>query len=303
MRTSTDDSNGGAPSPISTLRRRPGARAAILAGAAFAAAASLAPLTAEAGAWTRNQGSGMISLPTAYTEANEGFDESGDREDRLNFEMIEIAPKLEYGLLDDLTLGVQPKYRTVDVETAEGGTASNSGVAEADVYLRQNLWRDGDAAFSTQGLVKIPVEPDENDPAALGRDQVDAELSFLYGNRIRGDASTFFYNFDIGYRRRFKAPDDQVSAGAFAGWSIDRWTFVLSSDNAIGLDDPKVEFNQDQVDQVLTTGLSFTRFEAGAGITYRVTDSLHVSANASRTYAGEQVGAANSYGLTAFTAW
>jgi hypothetical protein len=217
--------------------------------------------------------------------------------------MIELAPKLEYGLLDDLTAGFQPKYRSVKVETADGGKARNSGLAEADVYLRQNLWRDGDASLSAQGLVKVPLQPDENDPAALGRDQVDTELGLLYGDRIRSDASTFFYNFDIGYRRRFEAPDDQVSAGAFAGWSVDRWTFVLSSDNAIGLDDPEVNLDRNQVDQVLTTGLSFTRFEAGAGITYRLTDTVSVNANASRTYAGESVGAANSYGLSAFALW
>lgn len=303
MRTSTEDSQYQPVAAPAAHRRPTRGVATLLAAAGLAAAVAGAPLKTEAGAWTRSQGSGLVSMPVSYTQADEGFDENGDREERLEFEMKEIAPKLEYGMLDDLTIGVQPKFRSVEVETADGGKATNSGLAESDVYLRQNLWRKGDASLSAQGLVKIPLNSDESDPAALGRDQVDTELGLMYGNRVRGDASTFFYNLDIGYRRRFEAPDDQVSAGAFAGWSFDRWTFVLSSDNAIGLDDPEVNFDRDQVDQVLTTGLSFTRFEAGAGVTYRLTDSFSVSANASRTYAGEQVGAANSYGLSAFALW
>lgn len=298
MHTSTDVTQRRVAGPAPIHKRLRSSSAALLAAATLAAGAGATPLTAEAGAWTRPEGSGLILVPISYTRADEGFDENGNREERLEFEMIEIAPKLEYGLLDDLTLGVQPKYRSVDAETAEGGTATNSGPAEADVYLRQNLWQDGDASLSTQGLVKIPVQPDGNDPAALGRNQVDVELGLLYGDRIPTQSSMFFYNVDIGYRRRFEAPDDQVSAGAFAGWSFNKWTFVISSDNAIGLDDPEVS-----EDQVLTTGLSFTRFEAGTGVTYRLTDSISVNANASRTYAGEQVGAANSYGLSAFAVW
>lgn len=257
-----------------------------------------APQPAEAGAWTRAQGSGVLSAPLSMTRADEGFDADGERGERLEFEMLEFAPRFEYGLLDDLSMGVQPKFRSVEQETASGDTVSNSGLAAADVFLRKSLWSAGDAAFSAQGLVKLPVQPDENDPAALGRDQVDAELSLLYGNRVRSDAGTFFYNFDVGYRRRFKEPDDQVSAGAFAGWSVSDWTFVVSSSNSIGLDDP--EFSEEQV---LTAGRSFSRFEAGASISYRLTERLFVNANASTTYAGEQVGATRAYGLSAFTVW
>lgn len=257
-----------------------------------------APRQAGAGAWTRAQGSGLITAPVAYSHADEGFDADGDKVDRLDFELVEIAPKFEYGLLDSLTLGVQPTHRSVEQETAAGGTVSNSGLAETDVYLRQNLWRSGDAAFSTQGLVKLPINPQQDEPAALGRDQVDAKLSLLYGNRIRGDSAVFFYNFDVGYRRRFKEPDDQVSAGAFAGWSIQDWTVVVSSDNTIGLDDPELS-----EDEVLTAGRSFSRFEAGLGTSYRLTDHFSLSANVARTYAGEQVGAANTYGLSAFAVW
>lgn len=258
----------------------------------------LLPHPAEAGAWTRPQGDGVLSLPVTYTTADEGFDQDGDRVDRLEFEMVEFAPYFEYGLLDTLTFGLQPKYRDVEVETSTGERVTNSGLAETDILLRQRLWGEGDAAFSAQGLVKMPLDPQEDDEAALGRDQVDAQLSLLYGNRHRMDAGTFFYNLEAGYRHRFEDPDDQVSANAFAGWSVSKWTFLVTSENTVGVDSPEVDS-----DEVLTARRTFTQFKAGLVASYRVTDNLGISANASRVYAGEGVGAADAVGLSVFAVW
>lgn len=263
----------------------------------LAASVSLVPRRAEAAAWTRPQGEALLSMPVTYTRANEGFDEDGNRVDRRDFEMLEVAPYFEYGVLDDLTFGLQPKFRSVDVETEQGDTVSNSGLAESDVLLRQNLWSQGDAAFSAQGLVKIPIDPQENEQAALGRDQVDAELSLLYGNRHRFDSGTFFYNVGVGYRKRFEGPDDQAKANAFAGWSVSKWTFLVTSDNSVGLKSARDD------SEVLTAGPSYTRFEAGLVASYHLTDKVSVSANASTTYAGEQVGAGQSAGLSSFIVW
>lgn len=284
-------------------RRSPPAAALYLGVASLVAVMGLLPRAADAGAWTRPQGDGLLSVPTTFSTADEGFNEDGDRVDRLEFEMVEIAPYFEYGLLDSLTFGLQPKYRDVEVETSDGRRVSNSGVAETDVFLRQRLWSDGDAAFSTQGLVKVPVDPQEDHPAALGRDQVDVELSLLYGNRHRMDTGTFFYNFDIGYRHRLEEPDDQVSAGAFAGWSTGKWTFLVTADNNFGLESPEVNVDAETAEEVLTARRTYTSHEAGLAASYKITDSVGISANASRVYAGEGVGATDKVGVSAFAVW
>ncbi|HSH40608.1 MAG TPA: hypothetical protein VK973_00585, partial [Arenicellales bacterium] len=173
--------------------------------------------------------------------------------------------------------------------------------AESDFFLRKRLWHSGDAAFSTQGLVKAPIDPEEDHAAALGRDQVDLELSLLYGNRHRTETGTFFYNLDVGYRHRMEDPDDQVSAGGFAGWSASKWTFLVTSDNTIGLESPpSVNVNGDEV---LTARRSFTRFKAGLVASYRLTNTIGVSANASRVYTGEGVGATDAVGLSTYAVW
>jgi hypothetical protein len=286
-----------------TVQPQHGSRSAVVyAGlASLLMCLGLLPRPAESGAWTRPQGDGSLSLPATFSTADEGFDADGDREDRLEFEMTEIAPYFEYGLLNTLTFGLQPKYRDVEVETAEGGRIGNSGLAETDVFLRQRLWGEGDAAFSAQGLVKVPLEPDEDHPAALGRDQYDIGLSLLYGNRYRMDASTFLYNVDFGYRHRLEDPDDQVHANAYAGWALSKWTFLITSENTVGLESPP-ELNVNS-DEVLTARRSFTSFKAGLVASYRLTDHFGIGADASRVYAGEGVGATDAVGLSAFATW
>ena len=274
-----------------TLSRAARVVSALVVGSALAAEAGAA-------AWTRAEGTSLFSVPMVYSTADESFNEDGDRVDRLKFEIMEVVPTYEYGVTDELTFGLQPRYLSVEEETAEGDTVSNEGLAEAEVYLRKNLWRKDDAAFSTQFGLKVPIDPQEDHRVPLGRDQVDAEVNLMYGNRHRGESATFFYNVDVGYRKRFEEPDDQASLGAFAGVSVSMWTFLATADSTVGLDSPRFSS-----DEVLTAGRSFTRHKAGVALSYRLGDSFSVGANASRTWAGESVGAADYVGVSAFTLW
>ena len=253
----------------------------------------LFPQLAFGGAWTRPAGDWMILIPTSYVVADEAFDDNGDRVDRERFEMVEISPYIEYGITDALTGGIQPKYRRVSVDTSTGDE-TNSGLAETDAFLRYRLWQQDQAAFSVQGLVKAPINPDETDAAALGRDQVDVELSLLYGNRHTLDSGArVFYNGDVGYRKRFQDPDDEIHADAYVGWS---WggplSLVLRSANTFGVG------NEEGTREVLTTGPSFTRHEAQIIGSYQFSDSVTGVLGVSNTYAGENVGVGNTGSLS-----
>lgn len=252
--------------------------------AALAAASLGLPKVADAGAWTLPDGGTLVAVPVSYQRADEAFDGDGNRVDQPRFEMFEFSPYLEYGVSDDFTAGFQPKYRSVRVETGTGDVR-NSGLPEADILGRLRLWHAGEAAFSVQGLVKIPIDPDENSPAALGRDQNDVELSLLYGNRHPLQAGgTIFYNVDAGFRKRFDDPSDEIHANAFLGWSGAAWSVVLSSTNTLGLG------NEGLGPNVLNQGPNFTRYEAQLGVGYQFTDSVSATGGVATTYAGENVG-------------
>lgn len=238
-------------------------------------------------AWTRPKGDFLLFVPTEYTYVDKEFNHHGDRVNRPRFEMVEISPYMEYGLTDYLTAGMQPKFRYVNVNTSSGHD-SNSGLAETDLFARLRLWHQDRAAFSVQGLVKVPIKSDESDPAALGRDQYDAQLSLLYGNAHPLSWGTIFYNLDVGYRKRFKSPADEVHADAFIGWSQQPWTVVLDSSNTIGLN------NKKNGTQVLTAEPSFRRHDIQLSGAYQFTDTVSGVVGVSTTYAGRDVGAGTS---------
>jgi hypothetical protein len=264
--------------------------------AAVPACVALFPSAASAGAWTRAQGETMLLLPLAYVTADKAFNGSGDRVDRDRFEMLEFSPMVEYGFTDALTGGLQPKFRRVKVDT-DSGDETNEGLAEADAFLRYRLWSQDQAAFSVQGLVKAPIEPDEDDLAALGRDQVDVELSLLYGNRrTLQSGGSFFYNGELGYRKRFKEPDDEIHLDAYVGWSTGGpWTVVLRSANTIGVG------NATGTREVLTTRPSFRRHEAQLIGSYRFTPKTSGVVGVSTTFAGEDVGIGHTGFLSVVT--
>jgi hypothetical protein len=244
----------------------------------------LLPQVVLGAAWTRPQGSLLVLAPVSYTVADKAFDDSGNRVDRLRFKMVEFSPLIEYGVTDSFTAGIQPKYRQVSVDTGNG-TATNSGLAETDLIARQRLWNRDQAAFSVQGTVKVPINPDEDHEAALGRDQVDAEVKFMYGNRRPAGAGRIFYNGEMGFRKRFEGPDDELSINAFIGWTPGgAWSFIARSANTFGIG------NDDENGDVLTAGPSYTRHDAQLMASYRLPNAMSVVGGVSTTYAGENVG-------------
>jgi hypothetical protein len=274
------------------MKPKPVSRAAIYGVGALCL--GLLPQVVLGAAWTRPQGNLLILAPISYTVADEAFDDSGNRVDRRKFEMVEFSPLIEYGVTDAFTVGMQPKYRQVSVETANG-TVTNSGFAESDFFVRQRLWSRDQAAFSVQGLVKVPMNPDEDHEAALGRDQMDAAIALAYGNRRSLGRGRIFYNGELGFRKRFEGPDDELSLNGFVGWTPGgSWSFIVRSANTFGLG------NDEDNGDVLTAGPSYTRHDAQLMASYRLGNSMSLVGGVSTTYAGENVGVGNT-GFLAMT--
>lgn len=261
-------------------------RAAAL-GAIAIASGAVAP-AAWGSAWTRPEGDLLVLLPTSYTYADESFDSNGDRVDRADkFTMVEFSPLIEYGVRDSFTLGMQPKYRKVWIESAEGTTDSNSGLAESDFFARQRLWGRNEASLALQVGVKVPISPDEDASVALGRDQYDGEIKLAYGNRHSLGNGRIFYSGETGYTKRWEVPADEAFFNAFIGWAPggSSWSFILRSANTVSVG------NDDENDEeVLTTFPDYNRHAAQLMTSYRFSNSMSLVGGVSTTYAGENVG-------------
>lgn len=257
------------------------------ASAAIALAAGLFPHPAAGSPWTRPDGSLLILLPTSYTYVDESFDGQGDREDRPDeFTMTEFSPLIEYGVTDSFTLGMQPKYRKVWIEDADGATDSNSGLAESDFFVRQRLWSRDEASLAVQLGVKVPISPDENANVALGRDQYDGEIALAYGNRHSLGGGRIFYSGEAGYNKRWEVPADEAFFNAFIGWAPgdSSWSFILRSANTLSVG------NDDDGSEVLTAFPDYNRHDAQFMTSYRFSNSVSLVGGVSTTFAGENVG-------------
>jgi hypothetical protein len=269
---------------FSVTRAKAGIRAA-----AFSAALLIAS-EVDASAWTRARGQYLFVIPVEYSDARKQFDVNGEKVDRLRFQQVQIGPYLEYGLTDSFTIGAQPNYRWVRQEIALGEDAHNSGLADVNVFARYRLWSKDAAAFSVQALVKAPIEADETEAAPLGFDQADVEGSLLYGNSHETTSGRIFYNLDIGYRKRFKSPSDEMHGSGYIGWSPrgDRWSFVLASSNTFGLSNEK-----DKLFEALTARPDYRRNQAQLSASFRLSETASIVGGGFTTFSGREVGVAH----------
>lgn len=256
---------------------------------------SMVSSLASGSAWPRPEGNLLILAPVSYTYADESFDDDGDRVDRNRFEMAEFSPMIEYGVTRSFTIGMQPKYREVWVEMNDGRTKRNSGLAESDFYVRQQLWSRDQASLSLQVGAKVPISPDENDEVPIGRDQVDGDIKLAYGNRRAMGSGRIFYSGELGYTKRWDTPKDAASLNGFVGWAPggSNWAFIMRLANTVSVGN-----NQGSETEVLTAFPDYTRHDVQLMTSYRFSKSLSLVGGVSTTYAGENVGIGN----TAFVA-
>ncbi len=255
--------------------------------------ASALPISAMGAAWTLPKGKLLTYFPIQYTVVDQQFNHSGNRVGRPRFQMFEFSPYFAYGLTDSLTTGFEPNYRSVTV-SGPNGDLHNSGVASTDVFGRIRLWHQQQAAFSVQALATVPVKPDENSSVPLGRSRPDVELSLLYGNQHTFSSGTLFYNAGFGFRKRFGHAANEVLVNAFVGWSHGSWTLVADSSNVVGLN------NEVNGVQVLTAEPSFRQHQIQLSGAYHFTPSVSGIVGAAHTYAGRDIGVANT-GFVAVT--
>lgn len=178
----------------------------------------LLPLQASAGAWLQEEGKGLLSLNYFYYGTDTAFDLNGDKTAVPSFNKHELNPYVEYGLLDNLTIGASPFLQVVSQDVAGGGSEHNVGLAETEIFARVKLYEEADWALSLQPLFKLPSFYRDDDEVKAGREESDAELMLLAGYSFPLFGQQHYVTGGAGYRTRFGALDDQYRAHIEAGF-------------------------------------------------------------------------------------
>ncbi len=227
----------------------------------------------QAGAWTLPKGTGQVIVTTAYSFANDAFDEDGQTVATEKFEKFELRGFAEYGLTDWATLVFQPELRLKE----EGGDQSN-GLGRVDVGLRTRLWRDDYTVVSVEGSISAPGQSNDLAPLNGGDTDWEIELRGLYGRGFDLWSRHGFLDFQLGYRHRFEEPADEVVADLTFGLDVTERSFaVIQSFNRFSVGDADLPFTQTQEHKVAVSTV------------YRLNDRWSVQAGSQATAYGRNV--------------
>jgi len=174
------------------------------------------PEIARAGAWMQPEGGGQIITTATYYSTDSFFNKNGERVDQTSrYSKYSIDAYAEYGLSEAYTIGIQPSYDFVQ-NRGDGINASENGLADVPIFLRERIWHDDYNVFSVQELATIPGPYDKHSQTALGYDQPDLELRGLYGHS--GNIANlpylkdlpYFTDIEGAYRERFDGPANEL---------------------------------------------------------------------------------------------
>jgi hypothetical protein len=161
---------------------------------------------ADAGAWTRAKGDGLVILTTGRRVAPAGSLTGGPVSRDTNVSQI----YLEYGLFDGLTIGGK-SYVELSTTHLDASSAALGG------FVRKRVWQDGTGGVaSIQAGYAHPIESllgtafDYADPGAVP----EAHIAALYGRGWGGTWGNAFVSTGVAYHWRWDAPPPMTPASS-----------------------------------------------------------------------------------------
>lgn len=174
-----------------------------------------------AAAWLQEKGRSQLIVSTTFFKSDEFFDVQGNRNSQPEFTKLTYDFLYEYGLNDNWTIGVQPRYDQVRQLTADGFVNQNSGLASIDFWARRkiaqryNLLQQGDGAvLSAQSKLVLPGKESRRSTLPVSTNQIDAEFRVLAGYSFKAINDLYHYvNLEAAVKKRFETPSDE--------WALD----------------------------------------------------------------------------------
>ncbi len=205
---------------------------------------------ATAGAWTQNQGKGLLATSATYYHSDEFFDNLGNLRDQSSYQKHEVSTYAEWGARDYLTIGANLFAN----HTQQSGK-ENYSLSDAELFARVRLWHDDTRVISIQPLIKLPTAAYKGTGPQSGSESTDAEFAILYGESFHFLSNRDFLDASASLRTR----DNGLSS---------QWK--TSSKYAVGLTDALMLISAIHITQSLNLELP-QNFSEGGDIDYNLT--------------------------------
>lgn len=186
-----------------------------------------------AGAWTVPERKWEIYQSANAYKASYYRDAQGNRINQDSYNKIESDTRIEYGLEDDLTLGVN--FQLAAVLATETFTLPSSGflpatsvdvrrwnygIADPRLYARKRLWQDDTSLLSSQATLKLPGLFRYTNLPRSGSDEFSYEARLLAGHNFELAERTHFSNIEAAYEWRPHNDGDLVHLDGTVGFNL-----------------------------------------------------------------------------------
>jgi hypothetical protein len=178
---------------------------------------------APAAAWTLPEGQGLFIGTLTLKDLSQTYTGSGRRASGPSNTVLEFSPYVAYGFTPWLTGIMQPR-----VQLGWGNQATQGGLDSTDLGARVRLWSDDRAAFSVQGLLRLPATRSRFGDVGFGGD-----WRVIYGRNVSFGATPGFFVAEAGYRHYTDRPNEWRGDLTIGIRPADRWQLLGQSFNLV----------------------------------------------------------------------
>lgn len=199
-------------------------------------------------AWTQNKGEGQLIVNlSGYKSSSDYNDEFKIQKSDTKFTKFELNPFFEYGLADNLTVGLNPTiqnwhfdkssatdtvydFRQCGVSSSVDSSTVDAIYIDSEIFARAKFFTTENMVLSLQPLIKMPCILYSNGFFTIAENTMDFEIRALagYGFKWSPDVDlgflkrpfagqNHFINFETAYRKRHPQFADQIKIDASVG--------------------------------------------------------------------------------------
>ncbi len=167
--------------------------------------------TAQAGAWNRVAGDGLVITDYTFGRGGRYFDDKGRLAPARSYAKSELASYIEYGATDWLMLIARPSLDATRIGAPDAG--HYVGLGGSAVGAQVHLYDYGQAVFAVQSTFRLPGTHSDRNPAEIGDTAREGDFRALGGVGFQLGPFLSFIDAQGSYRLR--------SGGAAAQWHGD----------------------------------------------------------------------------------
>ncbi len=240
-------------------------------------------------AWLQPKGKMLIISSLSDYRSVARFDALGFRGAERAYRKQELSLYGVYGLMDGLTLGVQPSFYRLHVRSAAtSARQSMNGLSYIELFARTRILAGDFWILSAQTLVKLPGPRAVDGEPLLENASRDVEARLLFGHSGRFARQLlnleYFSSIEAGYRARDRQAADQWRADATFGFRpSQKYQIILQGFNTISLKSP------DGSDPT-----AYDLYKAQISVVRDLPHGMALQAGGFTEYAGRNTGAGNA---------